>query len=45
MELIDVVTVVAIFGAFNVILYAAAMLLLKEHEKRIDEKRSSGRRV
>ena len=38
MALADVVIVAAIFGIFNVILYVAAISLLREHEKMIDEK-------
>ena len=45
MELMDIVLVTGIFGVFNVILYVAALSLLREHEKLIDEKMKSRRRV
>lgn len=45
MALADVVIVAAIFGIFNVILYAAAISLLREHEKMIDEKMKHRRRT
>ena len=38
MEFADVVIIAVIFGVFNVILYVAAISLLREHEKMIDEK-------
>jgi len=43
MELADVVIVAVIFGIFNVILYVAAISLLREHEKMINEKMKSRR--
>ena len=43
MEVADVVIVAAIFGIFNVILYVAAISLLREHEKMINEKMKSRR--
>ena len=43
MELVDVVIVAVIFGIFNVILYVAAISLLREHEKMINEKMKSRR--
>lgn len=45
MELADVVIVTVVFGVFNVILYVAAISLLREHEKMIDEKMKGGRRT
>lgn len=45
MEFADVVIVAVIFGGFNVILYVAAISLLREHEKMIDEKMKGGRRT
>ena len=43
MALADVVIVAAFFGVFNVILYVAAISLLREHEKMINEKMKSRR--
>jgi len=43
MALADVVIVAVIFGIFNVILYVAAISLLREHEKMINEKMKSRR--
>nr|DAR93539.1 MAG TPA: hypothetical protein [Caudoviricetes sp.] len=45
MEFADVVIVAVIFGGFNVILYVAAISLLREHEKMIDEKMKGRRRT
>lgn len=45
MGLMDIVLVTGIFGVFDIILYVAAISLLREHEKMIDEKIKSGRRA
>ena len=43
MELVDIVFIAGIFVVFNVILYAATLSLLREHEKMINEKMKSRR--